>query len=159
MIDLNPYRDTVIFDIDGVLCDNAQQLHDFMQDDPPHDRWDAEWFPNMGDHDLHVGWSIACRLMLSKSQIILFTNRPEWIRDITEAWLKKHQVVYDLLVMRPDDTPYSQGKRERLRVLIDTYNVVLAIDDDATQVKIFREAGVPVIHAYNGLDSTYSGTR
>lgn len=151
-------RDTVIFDIDGVLCDNSQELHEFIQTKPTEERWESEWFPSMRGHKLHRGWWTINRLMWPTAYLILLTNRPERFRDITVDWLEEHEVGYDKLVMRPTGTPYSQGKRERLEALLTEHNVVLAIDDDAMQVAVFKDAGIPVIHAYNGLDATFEGT-
>ena len=141
-----------IFDIDGVICANQVLLHEFLQREPTEDEWRDEWFAKIHEHPAHPGWvQLATMLFQGGFIVVLLTARPEYKRQTTMEWLTLNEVDYHELVMRPDDCPYKDCKRLALASLQETYDVCLAIDDDDLQVKEFEAAGVPTIHADNGL--------
>lgn len=145
-------RRAVVFDIDGVICYNQVLLHDFLQTEPTEERWRDEWFAHIHEHPAHPGWvALANLLWHSGYTVILLTARPEYKRETTVEWLGLNSIDYSELVMRPDDCPYKDCKRLALAELQERYEICLAIDDDDLQVKEFEAAGVPTIHADNGL--------
>ncbi len=80
-------------DIDGVLCMDPT---DEENDD--------------GEKYLHFLENVRPLLRSRRKIRCLITNRLEKYRPQTEAWLKKHHIQYDELVMR--DLPSQQARRE-----------------------------------------------
>lgn len=88
--------------------------------------------------------------------VVLLTARPLRTRDDTVAWLVRHDVRWDLLVMRADRDfrPSHEAKLEAVRALAGVgFDVRLAIDDDPRNAAMFRAEGVPCLE----LESGYYG--
>lgn len=95
-------RRFIVVDMDGTLADSAHREHlavakqwdDFhagIPDDKPH--WDVHTL-------LEV---INSGILTADVEVILLTGRNERYRKVTEAWLLKHRVKSDHLLMRPND--------------------------------------------------------
>lgn len=77
--------------------------------------------------------------------IFVLTGRNEVARDATERWLMLHRIVHDHLIMRDprDWRPAAEYKLAMLeRLILPEYDVDLALDDDPTVVRAFRERGI-----------------
>ncbi len=84
---------------------------------------------------------------------ILVTARPTRLATTTMAWLERHSVPWDLLVMRSDTDHRrsSEVKAEALEGLRSTgYEPQLAVDDDPGNVEMYRAAGVPAVYLHSG---------
>jgi hypothetical protein len=84
---------------------------------------------------------------------VLLTARPMTIRDITVEWLGRHDVAWDLLVMRPERefSPSPVAKRHAVRELrAHGFEVLLAFDDDRRNVDMFHAEGIPCIYIHSG---------
>jgi pyridoxine 5'-phosphate synthase PdxJ len=84
---------------------------------------------------------------------VLLTARPSRLADTTMAWMARHGIAWDLLVMRADDDHRSSPdvKREAVADLRATgYEPVLAIDDDPRNAEMYRAEGVPVVYVHSG---------
>lgn len=92
--------------------------------------------------------------------VVLLTARPTRIQDATVAWLDRHEVRWDLLVMRPDGdfTPAIRFKRTTLTQLRDAgLDLQLAFEDDRRNVAMFHEEGVPCVYLHSGYYEEPSG--
>ena len=85
--------------------------------------------------------------------VVLVTARPTTIRDVTLRWLDRHDVRYDLLVMRSgsDFRPARSVKREVVGLLRSVgFDLRLAIDDDHRNVAMFEAEDVPCVELDRG---------
>ncbi len=120
-------------DIDGVLClDPTEEEND---DGPAYEKFLSEARPLLGP-TRKIGW--------------LVTSRLEKYRKLTEAWLDRHEIKYDHLIML--DLP-SKAERQRLGAhgsfKADFYrksNAILFIESEHEQaLKIAKLSGKPVL--------------
>src|SRR5262249_23869993 len=86
-----------IVDLDGVLSDAASRQH-YLE--APRRNWDA-FFEACGDDPVIEEVKVLLDLLDSSLSIVLLTARPERVHHLTEAWLHRYQIRWDLLVMRP----------------------------------------------------------
>lgn len=120
-------------DIDGVLClDPTEEEND---DGPIYEKFLAEARTLLGP-TRKIGW--------------LVTSRLEKYRKLTEAWLAKHEIKYDHLIML--DLP-SKAERQRLGAhgsfkaeFYRKSNAILFIESEHEQaLKIAKLSGKPVL--------------
>jgi hypothetical protein len=86
-------------------------------------------------------------------RVVLLTARPERVHHLTEAWLERYRIRWDVLLMRPwGDYEMSRDFKEaslwELREF--GFEVKLAIEDDRRNVEMFRGEGVPCIYFHSG---------
>lgn len=97
-------RRFIVVDLDGTLCDSAHrehlarakewdEFHAGIPDDLPH--WDVV--------DLLTVLDCSLNTMVADMEVIALTGRNERYRLTTEAWLNKHRIKVDHLLMRPND--------------------------------------------------------
>lgn len=78
--------------------------------------------------------------------IFIITARLEEDRAATEAELEQLDVDYDVLIMKPDaDTDSTAFKRAEAVRLLETYNVMVAVDDNEDIRAAYRELGITAI--------------
>ncbi|AZO10052.1 MULTISPECIES: phosphoribosyltransferase [unclassified Mesorhizobium] len=120
-------------DIDGVLClDPTEEEND---DGPAYEKFLGEARPLLGP-TRKIGW--------------LVTSRLEKYRKLTEAWLARHEIKYDQLIML--DLP-SKAERQRLGAhgsfkaeFYRKSNAILFIESEHQQaLKIAKLSGKPVL--------------
>ncbi|RUV41627.1 MAG: phosphoribosyltransferase [Mesorhizobium sp.] len=120
-------------DIDGVLC--LDPTADENDDGPAYEKFLSEARPLLGP-TRKIGW--------------LVTSRLEKYRKLTEAWLAKHEIKYDHLVML--DLP-SKAERQRLGAhgsfkaeFYRKSDAILFIESEHEQaLKIAKLSGKPVL--------------
>lgn len=131
-----------VFDIDGVLADVTHRLH-YLRARPQ--RW--ERFFTTADRDplLDEG-ADRLRAALAEHDVVYLTGRPERTRDLTERWLARHGLPTGPLIMREDldHRPARYMKREVLRDLGRTREIVSVLDDDPDVVDVLTADGWPV---------------
>lgn len=135
-------RPLAVFDVDGVLADVTHRLH-HLRARPQ--RW--ERFFQAADRDpLLVEGADRLRAALVDHDVLYLTGRPERTRRLTERWLGRHDLPTGPLVMRSDDDhrPARWMKREVLRRLSATRDIVSVIDDDPAVVAVLEADGWPV---------------
>ena len=78
--------------------------------------------------------------------IVVVTARKARYRPHTAFWLADHGVPSDHMVMRGDDDqrPDDEVKTDILKQVSSRYNVVHAIDDNPSVLKVWKNAGIPV---------------
>ena len=140
----------VVFDIDGVLSNAAGRQH-FLD---PGGRKDWKgFFEAAGDDPLIEEVARLVQLLDRELVVVLLTARPTRIRALTLDWLERHDLRWDLLVMRPDRTfdPSTDFKRRTTEALRAAgLELALAFEDDRRNVEMFHDEGVPCIYLHSG---------
>lgn len=135
-------RNLAVFDVDGVLADVTHRLH-HLRARPQ--RW--ERFFQTADRDPLLD-EVADRLRaaLAEHDVVYLTGRPERTRRLTERWLAKHDLPTGPLIMRDDhdSRPARWMKREVLRKLSASRDIVSVLDDDPAVVAVLEADGWPV---------------
>jgi hypothetical protein len=136
-----------IFDIDGTLANNEHRQH-FLMPLPGSTKkdWDG-FFANMeGDTPNEaVVFLLNATRASGYYDAILVTARNESYRERTEAWLAKHNIFYDKLLMRGDDDHRHDWEVKQTilnEVIRPEYNVLFAVDDRKQVVDMWRSEGV-----------------
>lgn len=155
-IDDRNVRMAVVFDIDGVLCDNSAQVrqraHEILSEegdvtDPAN--W-AEHNKQIGTWPAHEGWAQLARVLHRGGYtVVMLTNRPEELRHETGLWLHRRGIPCDRLVMFQDGQDYYGSKEVALGDLLREFHVLLAVDDSTGHCQMYEQAGVPNIHVNN----------
>lgn len=139
----------MVFDLDGVLSDAAARQH-FLRG--PRPDWEA-FFAASGDDPLVAEVATLLELLAPDLKVVLLSARPARTRDQTLAWLARHSLRWDLLVMREhgDHQPARAFKQQAVRELRSQgLDLVLCVEDDLRNVEMFREEGIPALYIHSG---------
>ena len=80
------------------------------------------------------------------TEIIIITARLASERDATVAELDSLDIDYDQLFMKPDaDTDSTAWKKSTAERLLETYNVMVAVDDNEDIRSAYRELGITTV--------------
>ena len=82
--------------------------------------------------------------------IIIITGRPELVRPQTEKWLTENGIIYDSLIMKPEQ--FEKGfifKQRELVRLLENYDVKFAFDDDQKCANMYKENGIIIFQPIN----------
>lgn len=135
----------VILDMDNTISNDAWRI--------PRINWSLE-DPSKRYHDYHSlsAWDEPGNTELflnSQHNIAVFTARPIAYRAITEEWLKRAGVDYNILIMRNEgDHRHSRDmKRTQLHYLLAHYEIgydqiIAAYDDREDVVEMYRKFGI-----------------
>lgn len=133
-----------IIDLDNCVSDDAWRLPLIQHyHSKPNDRYWA--YHSKCDLDVHGNAKIIADLR-ANYHLLVFTSRPEAVRDKTEDWLQRHDIPHDLLYMRPDSNhlPSVEMKRLMLKWLPAEYRVEHAIDDRHDILDMYRAEGIQI---------------
>ncbi len=139
----------VVVDIDGVLADAAQRQH--YLEWPSRD-WRA-FFDACGDDPVIDEVKTLLDLLDDDLQVLLVTARPHRVHELTEAWLRRYEIRWDLLVMRPwGDYELSNDFKQTVVWDLRAYGFdpVLAFEDDRRNVQMFRSESIPCLYVHSG---------
>jgi hypothetical protein len=131
-----------VFDIDGVVADVRHRLKYL-------DRRPKDWarFFAAADRDpvLPEGVELALR-HAAEHVLVWLTGRPEHLRPLTDAWLRRAGLPAELLFMRPanDRRPARDFKAGQLARLARESTIAVVVDDDPEVVTKLRKLGHPV---------------
>jgi uncharacterized HAD superfamily protein len=142
----NPGR-IVIVDIDGVLSDAAGRQRFIDWGD-----WQG-FFSAVSEDPVIVEMHRLLSLLTQEVRVVLVTGRPVRIMEETLAWLAKHDVRWDLLVMRDAEeiSGVDNFKRHVLSALRDGgFSVELALDDDPKNHAMYVREGVACLYIHSG---------
>jgi hypothetical protein len=139
----------VVVDLDGVLSDAASRQH-YLES--PRQDW-RSFFDACGDDDVIEEMRVLLDLLDRDLRVVLLTARPERIHHLTEAWLRRYHIRWDLLLMRSYgdydvSREFKQASVWELRRA--GYELRLAIEDDQRNVAMFRGEGIPCIYRHSG---------
>lgn len=141
--------DCVVVDIDGVVAD-AQHRQHFLAGSRK--RW-GPFFDAAGGDGLIEEVGALLEVVAGDVIVVLLTARPDTIRELTVDWLSRHDVRWDVLIMRAsgDYLPSPEVKRSELGALRQAgFRPLLAVDDDPRNVTMFRSEGVPCLEVPSG---------
>lgn len=128
-----------VFDIDGVVADVGHRVR-FVTG--PRKNWRRFFELAATDSPLPTGleWAMSAA---AQHDLVWLTGRPEWLRPVTEAWLRDHGLPDRPLHMRPDGDyrPARAFKVEVLRLLGLREDVAVFVDDDLQVVQAAASAG------------------
>jgi len=139
--------DTVVVDLDGTLADCSARQHLVIGTHRDYDAFHAR----LAEDPVHEPIAALMRAMVRAGhEVVLVTARPHSTRAATYAWLKERGLENDfhaLFLLRPDgdSTPAVVLKRSWL-CAFGPERVLFAVDDDARNAAMFREAGVVCLH-------------
>lgn len=136
------YKDSVIFDLDGTLCDITHRLHYIK-----------------GDNKNWPAFHQSCILDVPKMDMIglfqsldhhytmyIVSGRSDSVREQTKVWLRKHNIVPFKLIMRKegDYTPDHILKASWLAdgTLPPKDEILMAVDDRTRVVNMWRDEGI-----------------
>lgn len=146
---IKPERLCVIFDVDGTLTNNEHRSH-YLQQRPK----DWESFNNACHLDApQKSVIVLAKVLRQHYALILATGRMEKQRDKTQEWLTFHDIQHDGLFMRQTDDfrVDSVVKQELLAEIRQAgFEPVLVVDDRASVVKMWREAGLLCLQCAEG---------
>ena len=138
-----------VVDIDGVLSDASRRQHNL---ESPRRDW-RSFFDACGEDPVIEEMKVLLDLLDPDLRIVLLTARPERLHHLTEAWLRRYQIRWDVLIMR------GWGDYERSRDFKKAtvgelryygFELQLAFEDDRRNVEMFRREGVPCVYFHSG---------
>jgi FMN phosphatase YigB (HAD superfamily) len=139
-----------IFDIDGTIAD-SEMRHLYKENIA---RGDWSWFTRQIPNFKTIESTVAILNALRKNYRIIFvTVRSDADRIKTLRWLKKHELYDGELHMRPDTSRSLKDYQEKeilLKKLLERYDIIGAIDDNAECLEMFRRHGIPTLHFAKG---------
>ena len=78
--------------------------------------------------------------------LFILTGRPESERNATEQDLASADITYSRLIMNDGSTADSPAfKKTKAEELLKTYDIVAAIENDATTLRYFRDLGIDAV--------------
>ena len=128
-----------VVDIDGVLADAGHRQHHVGR--TPKD-WDA-FFAAVGDDaPIPAGLELV-RDLATNHRVVLLSGRPERTRGDTEAWLARHDVRYERLLLRPDVDRRAAAvfKADAMGAIGAPVEVAVVVDDDESVVETLTRMG------------------
>jgi hypothetical protein len=138
-----------VIDLDGVLSDAASRQH-YLES--PRRDWRG-FFDACGEDLVIEEVRVLLDLLDRDLRIVLLTARPERVHPLTEAWLRRYRIRWDLLVMRPFGD-YDLSREFKQASVGDLrgygFELRLAIEDDRRNVAMFRGEGVPCLYMHSG---------
>lgn len=139
----------VVFDMDGVLSNASGRQHHLAR---PRRDWDA-FFEAVGEDELITEVARLLEVLDPALRIVLLTARPIRVQRQTLAWLARHELRWDLLVMR-DQGDYDAARDFKRDAVADLrahgFELRLAFEDDRRNVDMFHRAGVPCVYIHSG---------
>lgn len=151
-------QSAVIFDLDGVLCNNSRELHEYMERNPyPKDEY-GYWHPwHQTLHQYPPAEEYKCLAGMMRDaghHVVVLTARPIDIIVPTYEWLDSNEIQFDVLKMSPGgDGSFHTSKEAHLVALMAEFNVLLAIDDSQHWCDMYRRFGIPTLFVNHGLRS------
>jgi hypothetical protein len=138
-----------VVDIDGVLSDAVNRQHYI---EAPRRDWKS-FFEACGDDEVIEEVKVLLDLLDPALRIVLLTARPGRVHHLTEAWLTRYEIRWDLLIMRPWGD-YDMARHFKQATVADLraagFVLELAIEDDRRNVDMFRREGIPSLYKHSG---------
>jgi hypothetical protein len=134
-----------VVDLDGVLADVRHRLR-FVETRPKD--WRAFFAAAADDPVLEEGRRVVAALA-EVHDVVYLSGRPEYCRDDTIAWLRRHGLPEAPVHLRPwgDHRPARDLKVALLRDLAREREIAVLVDDDVLVCDAARAAGFDVLPA------------
>ena len=142
----------VIFDLDGTLA-LIDKRRDLSTKDNGKFDWDVFFDPKNIDLDLPNQPVIDTVDLLSTDyRIWILSGRSDVTQDATLDWLRKHNVHFDYLQMRPQNHLYMADNDLKQMWLdsIGVENVAMVFDDRQQVVDMWRDNGLTTFQVADG---------
>ena len=126
----------IMVDVDGTLA--------HMVDRSPYD------YSKVHEDTLDL---VVANITRRYKHVIIMSGRPEDCREATEKWLRKHDVRFEALHMRPsgDKRPDTEVKWELYQKYVKpNYNIDFVLDDRNRVVKMWRDNGLKCLQVAEG---------
>jgi len=160
------------FDLDGTLADLTHRLHyiknplrndnsdEIIEKGPEfikkHQNWKPNWdrFFEEVDKDTPIQWVIdLLDIVRRKGAVLILSGRSGITETKTREWLKRYNILYDYLIMRPvkNHKPDYLLKKWMLEdflrdfLLDKDFQVQFIVDDRSSVIKMWRENGYNVL--------------
>jgi len=142
----------VIFDLDGTLANIDKRRNLATKNGKMN--WNVFFNPNNIDLDTPNQAVInMANILYSQDYIIyILSGRSDKTYQATIAWLDKHKVNYDLLIMRPQNQLYKKDS-DLKQSWLDTIGkdrVSMVFDDRQQVVDMWRQNGLPTFQVADG---------
>jgi FMN phosphatase YigB (HAD superfamily) len=135
----------IIVDIDNTLCNNKKR-YELSTNSDGSINWDSLYdydnvlldTPNLPMIDLVNRYA-------KDYKIVIFTSRPESIRNSTEHWLSNFEVQYNELYMRSyeEHTLKDYILKEKMYNMFIEDDVFCAFDDNQNIIDLWTRLGIP----------------
>lgn len=138
-----PNNAAYLFDMDSTLSDPASRA-DMLSGNPTDAEWNAFFLAAGNDTPIESTVLIA-KALQKDYKIVILTGRSEVARDITIAWLKKHGIEYDELIMRQvnDTSDHVIFKKEAyMKEVKPKYTVLGSFDDNSAIAYMWSTLGI-----------------
>lgn len=133
---------TIIFDLDGTLCDITHRLH-FIKCDKPD--WPAFHVACVDDTPKENIIALY-NCLWCRHNVLIVSGRSDAVRHETEQWLSDNLTLPDKLIMRVngDHTPDTELKRGWLKdgTLPPKEDILCVFEDRQRLVDMWREEGL-----------------
>lgn len=152
--------DCILLDLDGTISNCSHRLH-YIETSPKD--WETFFSKCFEDPIIGPVYEIVKQFQ-SNYRTVITTSRPEKVRELTDLWLREHDIQYDLLLMRKNKEFRKSPvvKSDMIDFIIEQgYNPMIAIDDREDCVHMFIKRGIFTIHIpesniRGGLSTNYS---
>jgi len=164
-------KHTVIFDLDGTLADIEIRRKKSIKPNGKMD-WDIFFHPDNIKYDKPIPAIVSLIQTFEDKgyNTVIFSGRNDRSWNETKLWLKRYEIPYDLLVMRPDkfkskSFPVADGnpatsdmrfmpdeilKKKMLDTFVDINDVLFVVDDRQKVVDMWRDLGLVVLQPAPG---------
>jgi uncharacterized HAD superfamily protein len=131
-----------IFDVDGTLANVDPYLHLVRGSNKDYDAFHEASIDALPNLDVVQMLNNA---VADRHAILVVTSRKDKWRGLTSMWLAKNNLRSHALFMRADDDhrPDYEVKKDILEKINNHWNVVHAIDDNPSVIKLWEDHSIP----------------
>jgi hypothetical protein len=139
-------KGTVIFALDGVLANPKKRR---VHIEKPLPDWRAYYRQDLIEEDAPVPAMMAlCKQLAENNEIVLTTDRPITVSEVSRRWLKGYGVPFDMILWRQDRDP-GDGAAHKIQAArelkAEGSRPWLAIEFDPHVVAEYRQMGIATL--------------
>lgn len=144
---MNLQGKTIVFDLDGTLCDIMHRLHHIKGETKNWEMFHSECVNDTPKPAIVTLWrALAFYRGYTDLKLIVVSGRSDTVRKETTEWLMRNGIDPDEIIMRPhgDHTPDDQLKQHWLLTgrLGLKENILFCVDDRQRVVDMWRFNGL-----------------